>query len=852
MKSAFSRRWIPPLLAVAFLILALVLLRRELHAHHLSEILHALWAISPARILEAALFTAGSFAALATAELLAVRYVGSELPRHRIGLASFTGYAFSNALGFPVLTGAPLRYRLYTSWGVDVGDVARIIALYTSTFWLGFLTLAGSALLIGGPTEFRALSLPPPVVRPLGALLVALALAYLVWCAVGKRPLRIRGWDLQVPKWQTGIQQLLVSAADWTCAAATLYVIIPSGHGVAFLPFLSAFMLAQVVGLLSMVPAGLGVFEVVFLLAMPGRLPDGVAVASILAFRAVYQLLPLLLAGLVLGSYEVRRKREAVGKALGAVGVGVSSVVPLVLSASVFGAGALLVATGALPQAAHLSWILRALPLPLAEASHFLGSIVGALLLILAWGLLRRLDGAYHATLVLLGLGAILAAARGGGTITTLALLLVLIAVAPARREFMRRSSLTAEPVSPEWLMGVGVVLITTVWLGVFSYREVAFTGDLWWRFALRADAPRFLRSSVAAASVLLLFGVLRLLRPAEPEEASPPEEIPPEVDAIVAGDRRASARLAFLGDKAFLFSTSHDAFIMFGVEKRSWIAMGDPVGDAQAFPDLLWDFRSRVYRHGGWPVFYQTTPEHLPLYVDMGLSLIKLGEEGLIDLASFGMEGSRRSGLRQTLRRTERAGGTFDVLAPDAVGPMLGRLEEISDAWLAAKKVREKGFSLGFFSPEYIRRFPVAVLRVEGRPVAFTNLLMGSEGGECAPDLMRYDPDASPDSAMEYLFIQCILWAKEQGLSRFSLGMAPLSGLAEGPLAPSWSRIGATLFRRGEPFYNFQGLRAYKNKFDPVWEPRYLAGPGTFALPRALTHVSTLVAGGLRGVLPG
>ncbi len=850
MKLAFSRRWIPPLIAVGFLFLALFLLRRELRAHHLTDILNGLWAIPLRQLAEGVLFTAGSFAALALAELIAVRYVGLDLTVRRVGLASFTGYSFSNALGFPVLTGAPVRYRLYTSWGVDAGDVARIIALYTTTFWLGFLALAGTALVLEGGAESHLLSLPPALVRPLGLVLLTVAAAYLAWCVFGKRPLRLGGWKLQVPSWQTGVRQLLVSAMDWTCAAATLYVLIPGGHGVRFAPFLAAFMLAQVIGLMSMVPAGLGVFEIVLLLAMPGRLPESTAVASILAFRAVYQLMPLVLAALLFGGYELRRRREVVGRALGVVGGGVSSAVPLVLSAAVFAAGALLVATGALPQAAHLSWLLRVLPLPLLEASHFLGSIVGALLLILAWGLARRLDGAYHATLVLLAAGAVLAAARGGGLVTALALLLVLVALAPARGEFIRRSSLTAEPVSPEWLMGVGAVLITTVWLGVFAYREVAFSGDLWWRFALRDDAPRFLRSSVAAASVLLLFAVRRLLRPADPEEATPAEEIPPEVDEIVAGQGRASARLAFLGDKAFLFSTAHDAFIMFGVEGRSWVSMGDPVGDPEAFPDLVWDFRSRALRHGGWPVFYQATPDHLPLYIDLGLALIKLGEEGIIDLPPFSMEGSRRSGLRQTLRRTERAGGTFDVVAPEEVPSHLMRLREISDAWLEAKSAREKSFSLGSFSDDYLRRFPAALLRVEGRPVAFANLLVGAPGSECAPDLMRYDPSSSPDSAMEYLFIQSILWAKEEGFSRFSVGMAPLSGLAEGPLAPSWSRFGATLFRLGEHFYNFQGLRAYKEKFDPEWEPRYLAGPGGFALPRVLTHVSSLVGGGLRGVL--
>jgi phosphatidylglycerol lysyltransferase len=116
--------------------------------------------------------------------------------------------------------------------------------------------------------------------------------------------------------------------------------------------------------------------------------------------------------------------------------------------------------------------------------------------------------------------------------------------------------------------------------------------------------------------------------------------------------------------------------------------------------------------------------------------------------------------------------------------------------------------------------------------------------------DLMRYDPAAAPAKVMEFLLIELMLWGRAEGFRAFSLGMAPLAGLEHRELAPLWSRAGAALFHHGEQFYNFQGLRAYKEKFDPVWEPRYLASPGGLALPRILTNVASLIAGGLRGVV--
>ena len=130
---------------------------------------------------------------------------------------------------------------------------------------------------------------------------------------------------------------------------------------------------------------------------------------------------------------------------------------------------------------------------------------------------------------------------------------------------------------------------------------------------------------------------------------------------------------------------------------------------------------------------------------------------------------------------------------------------------------------------------------------MACTNIWCGADKTEISPDLMRYLPTA-PRSVMEYLFVQLILWGREQGYEHCNLGMCPLSGLEARALAPLGARLGDFVFRHGEHFYNFQGLRDYKAGFDPEWRPRYLACPGGIALPMVLTNIATLVSGGLRG----
>lgn len=167
----------------------------------------------------------------------------------------------------------------------------------------------------------------------------------------------------------------------------------------------------------------------------------------------------------------------------------------------------------------------------------------------------------------------------------------------------------------------------------------------------------------------------------------------------------------------------------------------------------------------------------------------------------------------------------------------------------MARKSTREKGFSNASFDAEYLANFPLAAVRRNGELIAFANLWLSAGKEELSVDLMRHLPEA-PNGTMDFLFTELLLWGQGEGYRWFNFGMAPLSGLDAHAHPPLWHRFGSFVYRHGEHFYNFRGLRRYKEKFDPVWTPLYLASPGGIALPAVLVDLTAFIAGGLTGIV--
>src|SRR5262245_41922184 len=839
-----------PLLGLVLFALAITILHHELAAYRFHDVLGHLRAIPAPRLAAAGLLTALGYLSLTGYDTLAFRWIKSPLGYSKIALASFIAYAFSHNVGLSFFGGSAVRYRMFTSWGVAPGELARAISFNVITFWLGFFTLGGLVLALDPirfPGEWHPLVATS---RPLGIAFVSIAVFYLLLSLRRERRLRVRGFEIELPGPGTSTAQLAISSLDWTLAASVFVALLPPTPGLSFGHALGAFLLAQVAGVVSHVPAGLGVFETVMVLLLSTWLPGDVVLGTAVAYRLVYYLMPMAFAITLFAGFEMLERSESVRRAGSLLARWAPELVPRAFTITIFAAGVVLLLSGATPAApGRVEALDRLLPLPVLELSHLLASVTGVALLLLARAIQQRVDVGYVLTLALLAAGAVFSLLKGLDWEEALLLGTMCLALLPCRRFFYRRSSLLGQSFTPGWITGIALVLLGTGFVVLLAYRHVEYSNDLWWQFALDSHAPRSLRALAGGSLVLGFFALARLLRPSPPPEAPPSDADLVRALTIARRAPRAAAYLAMLGDKQLLFHESGEGFVMYGVSGRSWVSLGDPVGPAAVREELAWRFHEAADAHGGVTVFYEVGADDLPLYLDLGLSLRKLGEEARVPLADFSLAGGSRKSLRQSKARAEREGGSFELLPADAVPAHLDEIEAVSKAWIASKNTREKRFSLGYFERGYLSRTPLAVVKRGGRIVAFANVLAGDAREEFTIDLMRYDNDA-PVGVMEYLFTELMLWGHAEGFRWFSLGMAPLSGFEHHRLAPLWNRLGALLYRHGENFYNFRGLRGFKAKFDPVWEPRYLASPGGLTLPLVLTQVASLISGGVAGVV--
>ena len=761
--------WVGAGFSLAVFGLALWALHHALAGTSLSEVLDKLHAVAWPTLIFAVLLTAASYVVLTGYDALAVHYIKHPLPYPTVALASFIGFAISHNVGIALLSGGTARFRIYARAGLSAVEIAMVTTVCGITFAIGAGFVVALALLLEPANHLAELPLPDWAPRVIGAVLLAGVALYLLLTLVWRKPIKLRNWSFELPRPLFAVAQLTLATADLCLAGAVLYLLLPESAHISYLSFAGIYVLAIVAGNLSHVPAGLGVFEITLLHLLPGVGTDDL-LSAILLYRVIYYLLPLVVAVVLLAGHEVGVSRKSVAKLAGTTRV-LSGFMPQGMGVLVFLAGAMLLISGATPSAAErVANVTALLPLPLLELSHLLASICGFCMLFVARGLILRLDGAYFTTLFLLVTGIVLSLLKGFDYKEAAILAVLLALLLPTRHAFYRKARLIDQRFTTTWLVAVVIVVAATTWLGFFSYKHVEYANSLWWQTALEGDAPRFLRASLAIAVLSIGFALTYLLRPVRAEPEPPDDDSLVQAREIIAQSPSSEASLALLGDKYLLFDERDEAFLMYGVRGRSWIAMGDPVGPPDARADLLWRFRELCDRHAARPVFYLIGAETLPLYLDLGLSVIKMGEEARVDLANFTLEGKAKKGLRYTQRHGAKQGLTFEMVPVGQVPGILDQLKAISDDWLADKSTQEKGFSIGRFSPDYLSNFPCAVAKVDGDIVAFANIWEGADKEELSIDLMRFRKDA-PNSIMEFLFIELMLWGPRPGLQMVQPG---------------------------------------------------------------------------------
>jgi phosphatidylglycerol lysyltransferase len=476
-----------------------------------------------------------------------------------------------------------------------------------------------------------------------------------------------------------------------------------------------------------------------------------------------------------------------------------------------------------------------------------LATLAGVFLLFVARGLYHRLDGAWWLALIITLTNVAFSLAKGLAFGESAAMIILAGLLLATRRQFTRPAAFMHQPFRIGWFIAIAIVIASATGILFFAFRDVAYRREIWWQFEFDAQASRSLRAILGASILALGISIWQLLRMAPGRAATPSLLDLSHVANIIRGQERSAAMLGLMRDKSFLFSSSGNSFLMYAKRGRSWIALFDPVGPYEEWSELIWRFVELADEHAGRAAFYQIKPENLTLYLDAGLRVVKVGEEACIYLQQFSLEGSQRYSLRQALKRAEREGVSFQILSPRMVCQEQQILRQISESWLANHRGAERGFSVAAFEPRFVTAQSAALSCQHGKPIAFVTFMTTDQRTEATIGLMRQVPGAPPYT-MEFMFTKLALELKAQELQMLSLGMAPLAGIARPPLSSRWNRIAGLLWERGGPIYNFRGLRSFKSKFRPAWEPRYLAASGAMGPYISLADVAALARNYSRG----
>ncbi|MEO1199587.1 MAG: phosphatidylglycerol lysyltransferase domain-containing protein [Pseudomonadota bacterium] len=830
------------LLSVTIFLLAIATLRDILSEVSPQDVIDAFRATPSAAILTSLGFAAASYLAMTGYESLALHHLKKPIPYRRTALASFTSYAVANNMGFAVLTGGSVRYRIYSLEGMSAVDIAVLTAIVMMTFTLGILTALGATLIISPATASAIDRLPVSLNFLLGIVLLTGIAGYIVWVSRRRRRISYKGFRVRLPGPRLTLIQIVIAVSELILAAGALYALLPADTNLPFSIVAVAFIAAIGLGVLSHAPGGIGVFEAVMLLGLP-QIPPEQLLASLLMFRCVYYLVPLALAALLLAYHEASHPKGFARRLGNEAMRGGGDLAPQIIGAMMITVGAILVMSGALPAVpARLAAVTSIIPLWLIELSHLLTGLIGLALLILARGVFRRHAHSFRIARMLLFVALLAVLLRGLDLEEAGMILFALLILQSSRRAFYRPGTALSVPFTAPWLAALSGVIVLTIAIGRFVYQDAPAGLGAWATFADTYHYGRFVRTSLVLALAGIGFQAYLVSRrtPKEP----PTHDIPQIVRRAATERPDETTHLALTGDKQFLVSGDGQAALAYAAGRTTHVALGPVIGDRTQTVDLLWRLRDLAENRGTKAAVFDIPPDMADACREAGMMLVEIGEAALIDTSidySAAVEAETVSALRRDLRRCERIGLERAVIRSELIHTVMAEFVDVA-AQASTASAGQRGFAIARFSEDYAAGFDHAIARIGDRIVGFAALSgLGQETAVMGGLFRRPETDRA---IVTGLIDVARTDAFRCGSKRLDLGLSPVAGLQDDTLWPVWERIGPGLFPLGGDTKTFQDARDMAGQFQPSWEPRYLASYEGLAIPAALGDTAWLTLG--------
>ena len=787
-------------LKIGIPVAALWLVWEQIHAMHFSEIkanlTHANWSLL---ILGTATIFFG-ITCMGFYDVLAFSLKDRQkLSAKKRWLVGATLFGWTNFIGF----GPALRAWLYSRYGYTFNEIGRGIFLHYSISLCGLVAWACGIFFVG--ENIVGYFIVPLTLCMLFSFVLAKILTKLTFLEQFQfTPVKrsVFTWLAVVAYLEWGLTILAFCAA----VEAFNFAQIDAGSSVRIA------IQGWIGGMISLVPGGLGTSDAIWLHQLDALLinPDAAA-ALVLTVRLIIYVAPWIAA--VAALYLILLSENAIVRRVQC------QFITLFLGAQCV---VLLFSVATPYPLERLHAVAAVLPLHFIESSHLISSILGFSLIFLLKGLSKGYRNAYKLTLILLAISFITNLINGLDLLAMTTTLVTMVLLVTSRKDFQREGHFNID--LPYLFISGGIGLAFLWIMGLVAFENVPYQPELWRTFEVRMQASRFLRSASVVSILFVLFLIRNAFRPkltiSQPNEKS----IKSVEDFVQNNGLEVDSLLAGGGDK-LIWWFEDKGFILYQIHNNKLLVFKNPQvlegADRKVFLQAFMDY---CEQNDIEPHFSTISPKWMEHLHDFGFYFTKIAEEAVIDIRGYTLQGGTKSEFRRTIKQLEKLNVSFEILNPPFDNQVIDQLRNVSDAWVQAKGGHELQFNACYFSPAYIQRNSVAVIRTpEHEIVAFVNLLTVPKSGESTIDFMRYK-SGRYDNLMDYILLKILSYLSEQGFQTFSLGVAPMTDVGNTDTARLHEKLMLKLSERVERFYNYKGLRFYKGKFKPDWQPRYIA----------------------------
>jgi phosphatidylglycerol lysyltransferase len=769
-------------------------------------------------------------------DAILIKILGLQVPKKELIENSFIANSFSNLIGFGGLVGAMLRTYFYDEYEHDKRRLLSGIAS-VSLFYLTGISLFSWIVSLG----YRHFTLFTDVKWLYFAVLsVGFYLPIFIFVHI----INHKKDDRDLINFRNGYKLVLVSILEWSAIFVVIWAI---GHilglRVSADNLIPIFIIASCAGIISMIPGGLGSFDLVFIWGMQDiHAPSEKVLVLLLFYRIGYFVLPFLISLVLFVKSYWEKWNKNWNNIPNQIIQGFSHIV---LTSLVFISGVILLLSASVPGImSRMRLAQEILSFPIMNVSHQLSVAAGFILLGLSRGINYNVKRAYELTMLALILASLFSIFKGIDYEEAAFFIIVAILLRISKGQFYRESYVMT------WgktLIDISLTLIITSMYLIIGYSNLPTAKiNLPSKLApyVILDYQDLFNSAFIGlfiAIIILLSGYV-ISKPKKWVMEKSSEQEQEILDHLKVYNGKALTHLIFLHDKYIFWNKKRNVLLSYQQYADKLIVLGDPIGEKRDIAETIQEFHEISDLHGFTPIFYQVSNEMLQYLHGNGYAFFKLGEEAFIDLQSFQLTDIKMRGLRVISQKYEEENYQFEIVQPPYSKEMLETLKDISDDWLEGRT--EKGFSLGFFDELYLNRSEIALVKNEkGQIIGFASIMpIYDQHFTISVDLLRMKPDLS-QGTVDYLFLSIFEWAKENGYQRFNMGMAPLSRVGQSRFSFLSERIAAQIFLNGHFIYHYQGLRKFKDKFTDIWEPKYLAYRRSSSLPFTMLQITLLIS---------